>query len=190
MPDRSAVRPDPAVITTLVRAASTSRQVSLGYRSEAGREWESVVDPWAIVVRHGRWYLLCWSHHSDATRAYRIDRVTGARVLDAGFRPPHDLDPVAALEEHLAVGWDHPVEVVIEAPLERIGWLPRHLGRLEAIDESDHPADRQHEQRRVVRRGAGAAARPLPRGGRRRGPRGRPRARPAPARGGLTPGSV
>ena len=62
--------------------------------------------------------------------------MTAVRVLDAGFRPPADLDPVAALEEHLAVGWDHPVEVVIEAPLERIGWLPRHLGRLEAVDES------------------------------------------------------
>jgi predicted DNA-binding transcriptional regulator YafY len=135
VPDRSAARPDPGAITALVRAASTSRQVSLGYRSEAGREWESTVDPWAIVVRHGRWYLLCWSHHSEATRAYRIDRVTSVRVLDAGFRPPADLDPVAALEEHLAVGWEHPVEVVIEAPLDRVAWLPRRLGRLEAVDD-------------------------------------------------------
>ena len=33
------------------------------------------VDPWAVVVRYGRWYLLCFAHHADAMRTYRIDRV-------------------------------------------------------------------------------------------------------------------
>ncbi len=33
------------------------------------------VDPWAVVIRYGRWYLLCHSHHANAIRTYRVDRV-------------------------------------------------------------------------------------------------------------------
>ncbi len=61
-PDRAAARPDPATTTALVQACSNHRRVRLGYRSEAGSEWVTEVDPWAVVVRHGRWYLLCRPH--------------------------------------------------------------------------------------------------------------------------------
>ena len=61
-PDRAAARPDPETTTALVQACSNHRRVRLGYRSEAGSEWVTEVDPWAVVVRHGRWYLLCRSH--------------------------------------------------------------------------------------------------------------------------------
>src|SRR5207249_3027063 len=54
-PDRAAARPDPETTTALVRACSNHRRVRLGYRSEAGSEWTTEVDPWAVVVRHGRW---------------------------------------------------------------------------------------------------------------------------------------
>jgi predicted DNA-binding transcriptional regulator YafY len=134
-PDRAAARPDPGTTTTLVQACSDHRRVRLGYRSEAGSEWAMEVDPWAVVVRHGRWYLLCRSHTADARRAYRIDRVRSVEVLDEGYSPPADLDPVAMLEEHLAVGWEYEVEVVIDAAADRVGCrVPRALGRLEPLD--------------------------------------------------------
>ncbi len=134
-PDRAAARPDPATTTVLVQACSTQRRVRLGYRSEAGSEWVTEVDPWAVVVRHGRWYLLCWSHTGGAQRAYRIDRVRGVEMLEDTFSPPADLDPVAMLEAHLAVGWEYEVEVVIDAPLDVAGrCVPRAVGRLEALD--------------------------------------------------------
>jgi predicted DNA-binding transcriptional regulator YafY len=134
-PDRAAARPDPQTTTTLVEARSKNRRVRLTYRSEAGSELESEVDPWAVVVRHGRWYLLCWSHRASARRAYRIDRVTAVEVLDEPFTPPADLDPVADLEAHLAVGWDYETEVIIDAPLGTVSpCLPRALGRLEPLD--------------------------------------------------------
>ncbi|HEX3811691.1 MAG TPA: WYL domain-containing protein [Mycobacteriales bacterium] len=134
-PDRAAARPDPETTTVLVQACSDRRRVQLGYRSEAGSEWVCEVDPWAVVVRHGRWYLLCWSHGSKARRAYRIDRITAVDVLTETFSPPADLDPVAVLEEHLAVGWEYEVEVVIDAPVDTVTrCLPRTLGRLEPVD--------------------------------------------------------
>ena len=134
-PDRAAARPDPGTTTALVQACAGSRRVRLGYRSEAGSEWDLEVDPWAVVVRHGRWYLLCRSLRADARRAYRIDRVRTVQVLEDTFSPPAELDPVAMLEENLAVGWEFDVEVVIDAPAESVApCLPSALGRLEAID--------------------------------------------------------
>jgi predicted DNA-binding transcriptional regulator YafY len=135
-PDRGAARPDPETTTTLVQACSDRRRVRLGYRSEAGSEWVTEVDPWTVVVRHGRWYLLCWSHAADARRAYRIDRVTTVEILGDTFTPPADLDPVADLEAHLAAGWEFDVEVVIDAPVKRLTWcVPRILGRLEPLGD-------------------------------------------------------
>jgi len=134
-PDRAAARPDPATTTTLVQACSNHRRVRLGYRSEAGSQWVTEVDPWAVVVRHGRWYLLCSSHTTHARRAYRIDRVRAVEVLEDTFNPPADLDPVATLEEHLAVGWEYHIEVVIDAPVHTVArCVPRTLGRLEPLD--------------------------------------------------------
>lgn len=136
VPDRAAARPDPATATDLVQACAGQRRVRVDYRTEAGSELSVEVDPWSVVVRPGRWYLLCWSHAANARRAYRVDRVTGVEVLDDTFTAPVGLDPVAELEDHLAVGWEYAAEVVIEAPLADLtGRLPRTLGRLEAIDE-------------------------------------------------------
>ncbi|HEX4211706.1 MAG TPA: WYL domain-containing protein [Candidatus Dormibacteraeota bacterium] len=133
-PDRAAARPDPEITTALVQACSNQRTVRIGYRSEAGSEWTPEVDPWAVVVRHGRWYLLCWNHAARAVRAYRVDRIQAVDELDRTFRPPADLDPVAVLEEHLAVGWEFDADVVIEAPVEDVRrWVPRAIGHLEAL---------------------------------------------------------
>jgi predicted DNA-binding transcriptional regulator YafY len=143
-PDRGAARPDPATTTALVDACGQRRQVRLAYRSESGSQWSAEVDPWAVVVRHGRWYLLCRTHRearpgtdagTDAIRAYRIDRVRSVEILRAPAQVPDDLDPVAVLEEHLAVGWEYAVDVVVEAPLDEVAArMPRTLGRLEPVE--------------------------------------------------------
>jgi predicted DNA-binding transcriptional regulator YafY len=134
-PDRAAARPDPDTTTALVQACSNHRRVRLEYRSEAGTQWVTEIEPWAVVVRHGRWYLLCRSPNNDATRAYRIDRVHDVQVLDGTFTAPADLDPVGLLEDHLAVGWEYDTEVVIDAPFDSVaGCVPRVLGRLEPVD--------------------------------------------------------
>ncbi len=136
-PDRAAARPDPETAGALVHACAEAHRVRLDYETEAGSRWDFEVDPWAVVVRHGRWYLLCWSHRADERRAYRIDRVRGVAVLDDTFIPPDDLDPVADLEAHLAVGWEYDVDVVVDAPVDELRRrLPAALGRTEAVDDA------------------------------------------------------
>lgn len=130
-PDRAAARPDPDLTLRLVQACADRRLVRVGYRSEAGTAWTADVEPWGVVVRHGRWYLLCRS--GEAVRTYRIDRVTHAQALEATFRPPAGLDPVAALEENLGAGWEYAAEVQLDAPPEALR-LPATLGRLTPAD--------------------------------------------------------
>jgi predicted DNA-binding transcriptional regulator YafY len=131
-PDRRAAHPDPAVTSALVVAVASRRRVRIGYRSGSGNEWEGEVDPWAVVIRHGRWYLLCHSHHAAAVRSYRVDRVRRVEPTRGGFTPPDGLDPVAALEENLGEGWAHPTRVVFEAPPSEVApWIRPPMGRLE-----------------------------------------------------------
>lgn len=136
-PDRLAAHADPAIVSALVDAATARHRVRIAYRSEAGNESEVEVDPWAVVVRHSRWYLLCHSHRADAVRTYRVDRITAVHQGPHTFDLPPGLDPVAALEEHLGIGWAHPTRVVFDAPLEQVApWIRPPMGRLERLEDT------------------------------------------------------
>jgi predicted DNA-binding transcriptional regulator YafY len=131
-PDRYSARPDPATTSALVAAVAARRSVLVTYRSETGKEWDAEVDPWAVVVRYGRWYLLCHSHRADAVRTYRVDRVRAVRQTAHEFEMPDDLDPVAALEENLGMGWEFATRVAFDAPLVKVArWVRPPMGRLE-----------------------------------------------------------
>jgi len=131
-PDAYSARPDPAVTSVLVGSIAAGRCVVLSYRSESGTEWEGSVDPWAVVARYGRWYLLCRSHRSDAVRTYRVDRIREVEETASTFTPPDDLDPVAVLEENLGTGWEYETRVLFAAPLDEVApWVRPPMGRLE-----------------------------------------------------------
>jgi len=135
-PDRASARPDPAVTSALVAAVADRRVLRLGYRSESGSEWEAEVDPWAVVVRFGRWYLLCRSHRADDVRTYRIDRILEVAETGHVCRPPELADPVSTLEAHLGIGWEFPTRVVFSAPPDEVGpWIRPPMGRLEALGD-------------------------------------------------------
>ena len=135
VPDKWA-RPDPAITSALVEAVAEQHQVRIGYRSASGNAHAFEVDPWSVVVRYGRWYLLCFAHHAEAVRTYRIDRVLSVAASTRIFTMPGGLDAVAVLEESLASGWEHDTRVVFAAPAHEVRpWLRPTMGRLEALDE-------------------------------------------------------
>jgi predicted DNA-binding transcriptional regulator YafY len=138
-PDPGARTPDPAVTAQLVAHSTAQQRVLIDYERRPGEGWTMDVDPWAVVVRRGRWYLLCWSHSKSAKRVLRVDKIKHVDASPGGtFTPPEGLDPLAAVEEHLALGWKYKIEVLIDAPVaDAACWIPRSMGRLEEID-SDH----------------------------------------------------
>jgi len=94
------------------------------------------IDPWAVVLRHSRWYLLGWSPARQARRVLRVDRITSVEAGPETFIPPDGLDALRTLEDHLSQGWTHPVEVLVDASLEETArWVSRSLGRLEPCDD-------------------------------------------------------
>jgi predicted DNA-binding transcriptional regulator YafY len=130
-PDRGAARPGTQTTSALIDAIAAQRQVSIGYRSQSGRQWVEDVDPWAVIVRHGRWYLLCHSHRAGAVRSYRIDRIQSAAAGAGQFRPPADLDYAQLLEQHLGTGWEYQTKVIFDAPCEQVARYVRPpMGRL------------------------------------------------------------
>lgn len=135
-PDRSGSVPDADVASRLVTAVAQQTRVALDYRTGSGREMRVEVDPWFVVVRHGKWYLVCWDHRADAVRTYRVDRVSDLEQRDVGFVPPRDVDPVGLLEEHLASGWELETHVVFEASAREVApFTPAAAGRLTDLED-------------------------------------------------------
>ncbi|MET7281115.1 WYL domain-containing protein [Kribbella sp. NPDC005582] len=129
--------PEPAIAAALVAASTERRRVVIDYGLRPDRVASMDVDPWAVVVRRGRWYLLCWSHAKEAQRVLRVDKVIGVQETGGEFCAPAELDPLAVVEEHLAMGWKYPIEVVIDAPVDEVRhWIARSMGRLEALSSA------------------------------------------------------
>jgi len=126
----------PELTSQLIEACTAARRLHLVYRMGKATDLTMEVDPWAVVLRHSRWYLLGWSHTRQARRVLRVDRIITIETLPDTFAPPEELDALRTLEEHLSQGWTHPVDVLIDATIEQTSrWLPRSLGRLEPADE-------------------------------------------------------
>lgn len=90
-----------------------------------------------IVVRHGRWYLLCYAHHVDATRTYRIDRIQAVEALPDPSSLPADLDTVATVERSLGTGWKYRTHVVFDAPPEQVApHVTPPMGTLSSLDKA------------------------------------------------------
>lgn len=128
--------PSPELTTQLIEACSAARGLRLVYRLGETADRVMEVDPWAVVLRHSRWYLLGWSHTRQARRVLRVDRIVSIEAPLGTFTPPEELDALRTLEEHLSQGWTHAVEVVVDAGIEETSrWVKRSLGRLEPDED-------------------------------------------------------
>jgi proteasome accessory factor C len=89
-------RPRPAVEgawEALTAAIAEDRQARLDYYVPTRDETtDRVVDPIAVLRSQGRSYLDAWCHLAEDRRLFRIDRITGLRILDTP-RVAHDLEP-------------------------------------------------------------------------------------------------
>jgi predicted DNA-binding transcriptional regulator YafY len=132
---RQSPQPDAELASRLIAACTAARRLRVRYDTGRTEPRRMDVDPWAVVLRHSYWYLLCWSHTVNALRVLRIDRVASIDPLPETFVPPEDLDALRTLEEHLSQGWRYEVDVLVESPPEHTRhFLPRSLARLEAAD--------------------------------------------------------
>lgn len=134
MPETSGAATGQQYLDRLMAACASARVLRLSYRV-GDRTSEMNVEPWAVVLRHSHWYLLCWSRSRDALRVLRVDRVAAADAMPETFTPPEDLDALRTIEEHFSQGWRYAVEVLVDAPPVWVRrWVSPSLARLEPAD--------------------------------------------------------
>jgi len=114
----TAVPAEGAIVVALRQAAQQRRRVRLRYRAWDGQETERGVDPYGLVYRGYRWFMVGWCHLRAGRRTFRIDRVLAAAIGAESFTRPADFDPVAYLTSALAdAPATYTLDVVLGLPL-------------------------------------------------------------------------
>jgi len=102
-----AALPTVPALADLFEAYQSRATTEFTYRGEPRR-----VDPWGIVFRRGKWYMVGFDHDREESRSFRADRISGAVTLGdpGGFQAPEGVDPAALLgDEPWRFGDEEPV---------------------------------------------------------------------------------
>lgn len=76
-----------ATIRPIVEALVGRRAIGFDYRDARASISERHVDPFGVVARAGRWYLIGGDREREAIRCFRADRIVGA-IRDLGEAAP------------------------------------------------------------------------------------------------------
>jgi predicted DNA-binding transcriptional regulator YafY len=91
-PHREEERPQAALLLGLGEAVHTHACVRIAYRSETGEATERVVEPYGLVGRKGRWYLVGWCRLRKDYRTFRLDRLRVTEHMEEAFSPDESFD--------------------------------------------------------------------------------------------------
>jgi predicted DNA-binding transcriptional regulator YafY len=80
------------ILDDLRRCVARRRQVRLVYQSFHQQVTERVVDPYALALQWGNWYLAGHCHLRDDLRTFRVDRIQEAEATGLTFELPPDFD--------------------------------------------------------------------------------------------------
>lgn len=101
------------LMVTLRECMAQSQRISLSYHSFSRVQTRRVVDPYALSLRWGNWYLVGYCHLREELRTFRIDRIGDLQPLDETFTFPRDFDAKVYLEQSMR--WENRYEVVVWA---------------------------------------------------------------------------
>jgi predicted DNA-binding transcriptional regulator YafY len=83
-------RERPELLPVLETAVVRRQRLRIEYAAWNRDPVERLVDPWGLVHKQGRWYLI--GAVDGAERTYRVDRMIGATMTDEPATRPDDLD--------------------------------------------------------------------------------------------------
>lgn len=129
---------DRSPIVELLRSAIIARRkVRLTYAGWDRPASERTVDPWGLVDKDDRWYLVAGTERGR--RTYRLDRVTDAEVSDEPANRPDDLalaDIWADVVDEVEQQRGRTTARILVEP-EVVSWLRSELGRHCQVDEPE-----------------------------------------------------
>jgi predicted DNA-binding transcriptional regulator YafY len=116
---------DQQVLGLLCGATQDRQRVRMAYRSQKAEQTEREFDPYGLVYRAARWYIVGWCHLRRGLRSFRLDRVVSASTSSVRFERPVDFDALAYLKQSITmIPRAHAVEVLLETDLAS---AQRHL---------------------------------------------------------------
>ncbi len=130
----------PGRLAKIEGAISKQRTVKFGYRAMTrDEERERTLDPYALLLDAGRWYVIGHDHDRDAIRTFRISRIRGdiklATRRERDFRLPEDFD----VEAHRGRANWQVGDIVGEARVEVAGdtawWVERVFGKAGKVED-------------------------------------------------------
>jgi predicted DNA-binding transcriptional regulator YafY len=171
---------DSDALVTLSSAVQAQQRVRFHYRAGQDEGTDREVDPYGLVYRYGRWYLIGWCHLRRDLRSFRLDRLTQPQPLAASFLRPADFDAAqhlrfsistlpramavdvrlyadlnaAATEIGDGVGLliPQPDHVLLQTRTDSLDWFARLLMRLSFDFEVLHPPELRSALRKHAQR--------------------------------------
>ena len=86
MPPHFCLTQDRVNVALLRSAIREGCKVSLGYRSEDGRDTQRVIWPIAVAYFDAQRLIIAWCELRQAFRSFRTDRITAMTVLEEKYR--------------------------------------------------------------------------------------------------------
>jgi predicted DNA-binding transcriptional regulator YafY len=176
---RAAAPAHSGALSTLTAAAQQGRRVRLSYRSAPGAGSSRLLDPYGLVYRGGRWYVVGHCHLRRDLRSFRVDRMKQVVATQERFVRPEGFDalqhlvasvaglprafayevlllaPRRIVERELFVCLgtleETPRGVVLRGQADDLGWVARELARLPFPFEVRAPAALRARLRRRSR---------------------------------------
>jgi predicted DNA-binding transcriptional regulator YafY len=107
-------------LEAVVHAIQSRHCLSMRYRAGDGAVTERAVDPYQVVHRYGRWYLVGYCHLRADLRVFRLDHALSVAPLPETFEPS-PIDALAAVERAIAqTPWRWEYRVVVKAPPDEL----------------------------------------------------------------------
>ncbi|MEV0620725.1 WYL domain-containing protein [Nonomuraea sp. NPDC050404] len=132
-----AVPPD--VLTTIANAARDHERLRFDYTGHEGEVSTRNAEPYRLVHRRGRWYLLGYDVDRQGWRTFRVDRLRPRTPAGPRFSPrelPGDGDVAAYVDKGVNTAmWRYRATVLLHAPAEGARALAPGL-EIEPVDEN------------------------------------------------------
>jgi predicted DNA-binding transcriptional regulator YafY len=135
-------------LQTIHRAVWEDCRLHLAHREFVGPQgferFERLVDPYGLIAKAGRWYLVCASE--ERLRVYRVSRILDARVADEQFERPAEFDLTAFWKSWCAGQEENRPSYPVTARVSpgMTTFLPLHFGdRIRAAIAQAEPPDQE-----------------------------------------------
>ncbi|WGW11295.1 transcriptional regulator [Saxibacter everestensis] len=128
------------VLTEIATACRDEFQLRFKYLDYHGEETSRIAEPYRLVTRSTRWYLVAWDVRREDWRNFRVDRITLSPPHGRRFTPRElpDEDIAGYVARGTAVNaWTCKATVRMNTPAEEVErWVPQGSGIVTPVDDA------------------------------------------------------